>query len=60
MCAKLESDLASLNDDDKREFLKELNISESGLDRLILSSYKLLGLRTFFTSGVDECRAWTF
>ena len=60
MCAKLESDLASLNDDDKREFLKELGISESGLDRLILSSYKLLGLRTFFTSGTDECRAWTF
>ncbi len=60
MCAKLESDLASLSEDEKKEFLKEIGIEESGLDRLILSSYKLLGLRTFFTSGIDECRAWTF
>lgn len=60
MCAKLESDLASLSEEEKKEFLKEIGIEESGLDRLILSSYKLLGLRTFFTSGIDECRAWTF
>ena len=60
MCAKLESDLASLSEEEKKEFLKEMGIEESGLDRLILSSYKLLGLRTFFTSGIDECRAWTF
>lgn len=60
MCAKLESDLASLSEDEKKEFLKEIGIEESGLDRLILSSYKFLGLRTFFTSGIDECRAWTF
>lgn len=60
MCAKLESDLALLDEEEKKEFLREIGISESGLDRLIISSYRLLGLRTFFTSGIDECRAWTF
>ena len=60
ICAKMESELAEMNDDDKVEFLKEMGISNSGLDKLIFATYDLLGLQTFFTSGKDECRAWTF
>ena len=60
MCAKLESELIDLSKTEKDNFLLDLGISSSGLDKLILSSYKLLGLATFYTSGVDECRAWTF
>ncbi|MCM1053695.1 MAG: redox-regulated ATPase YchF [Ruminococcus sp.] len=60
MCAKMESELSELNDDDKKIFLSELGITNSGLDRLIFATYDLLGLQTFFTSGSDECRAWTF
>ena len=60
MCAKMESELSELNDDDKKIFLEELGISNSDLDRLIFATYNLLGLETFFTSGPDECRAWTF
>ena len=60
VCAKMESELAEMNDDDKSEFLKEMGISNSGLDKLIFATYDLLGLQTFFTSGKDECRAWTF
>lgn len=60
ICAKVESELAELNDDDKMEFLKELGIPESGLDQLIKKTYSLLGLATFFTSGTDEVKAWTF
>lgn len=60
VCAKMESELAEMNDDDKVEFLKEMGISNSGLDKLIFATYDLLGLQTFFTSGKDECRAWTF
>ncbi len=60
MCAKIESELIELNDDDKAIFLKEIGINESGLDMLIKSTYSLLGLSTFFTVGSDECRAWTF
>ena len=60
MCAKVESEISSLEDDEKDEFLKELGIGESGLDRLIRSTYSLLGLKTFFTVGSDEVRAWTF
>ena len=60
MCAKLESDLVDLNEEEKHEFLKEFNIEESGLDQLIRKTYHLLGLKTFFTAGKDECRAWTF
>ena len=58
--AKMESELAEMNDDDKKEFLEEIGISNSGLDKLIYATYDLLGLQTFFTSGKDECRAWTF
>ena len=60
MCAKMESELSELSDDDKKVFLSELGISNSGLDKLIFATYNLLGLKTFFTSGSDECRAWTF
>ncbi len=60
MCAKMESELSELSDDDKKVFLNELGITNSGLDRLIFATYNLLGLQTFFTSGPDECRAWTF
>ena len=58
--AKIEEELVELSDEDKKEFLNDLGIKESGLDKLIKSSYKLLGLSTFLTSGTDEVRAWTF
>ena len=60
MCAKMESELSELSDEDKKTFLNELGITSSGLDKLIFATYNLLGLQTFFTSGADECRAWTF
>ena len=60
VCAKMESELAELNEEDKEQFLKEMGISSSGLDKLIYATYDLLGLQTFFTAGKDECRAWTF
>ena len=60
MCAKLESELADLEDEEKKNFLQEIGITNSGLDKLIFATYYLLGLATFFTSGPDECRAWTF
>ncbi len=60
VCAKMESELAELSDEDKMEFLKDVGIEESGLDKLIYATYDLLGLATFFTAGSDECRAWTF
>jgi len=60
MCAKLESELADLNEEEKKIFLQDVGITNSGLDKLIFATYDLLGLATFFTSGTDECRAWTF
>ena len=60
ICAKIESDLCGMENEEKKEFLKELGVNESGIDKLIKSSYTLLGLKTFFTAGEDECRAWTF
>jgi len=60
ICAKLEADIAELDDpDEKAMFMEELGVNESGLDRLIKSSYALLGLISFLTAGSDECRAWT-
>ena len=60
ICAKLEADIAELDDpDEKAMFMEELGVTESGLDRLIRSSYSLLGLISFLTAGSDECRAWT-
>ena len=60
ICAKLEADIAELDDpDEKAMFMEELGVNESGLDKLIRSSYSLLGLISFLTAGSDECRAWT-
>ncbi len=58
--AQIESDLATLEDEEKQEFLSELGIEESGLDKLTKAMYSLLGLETYFTCGSDEVRAWTF
>jgi len=60
VCAKVESDLADLSDDEKDLFLSELGVKDSGLNKLINATYSLLGLSTFFTAGKDEVRAWTF
>ncbi|WP_425059416.1 Ribosome-binding ATPase YchF [Sporomusa carbonis] len=57
--AKVESEIAELPDDEAREFLADLGLAESGLDKLIRASFKLLGLMTFFTAGEQEVRAWT-
>lgn len=57
--AQIESDLIDLSPDEAREFLRELGVSESGVGALIRSTYHLLGLRTFFTAGEKEVRAWT-
>ena len=60
ICAKLEADIAELDDpDEKAMFMEELGVAESGLSKLIRSSYALLGLISFLTAGADECRAWT-
>ena len=60
ICAKLEADIAELDDpDEKAMFMEELGLQQSGLDRLIQCSYELLGLISFLTAGADECRAWT-
>ncbi|MFD0050643.1 redox-regulated ATPase YchF [Actinomycetes bacterium NPDC127524] len=60
ICAKIESEIAELEGEEKEMFLGELGIEESGLDQLIRASYSLLGLATYFTAGVQEVRAWTF
>ena len=59
LCIKLEEDLAGLDDEDKKEMLKEFGMNESGLDKLIKSSYELLGLISYLTAGEPEVRAWT-
>ena len=59
ICAKIESEIAELDDEEKAMFLEDLGISESGLDKLISASYRTLGLMSFLTAGEDECRAWT-
>jgi hypothetical protein len=60
ICGKFEAELADLgSDEEKREFMAELGLKESGLSALIRAAYRYLGLRTFFTAGEDECRAWT-
>ncbi|TWT27011.1 redox-regulated ATPase YchF [Planomicrobium sp. CPCC 101110] len=60
VCAKIEEEMADLEEEEKEMFLEELGIKESGLDQLIKASYNLLGLATYFTAGVQEVRAWTF
>lgn len=59
VCVKLEEELSNLDKDEKEEFMKELGINESGLDKLVKLSYELLGLMSFITTGKDETRAWT-
>ncbi|MBQ9123957.1 MAG: redox-regulated ATPase YchF [Lachnospiraceae bacterium] len=59
ICAQIEQEIAELDDDEKAMFLEDLGISESGLEKLIKASYKILGLMSFLTAGEDECRAWT-
>lgn len=59
ICAAIEAEIAQLEDDEKKEFLQDLGLSESGLDRVIHAGYRLLGLSTYFTAGVKEVRAWT-
>ncbi|NCU94536.1 MAG: redox-regulated ATPase YchF [Betaproteobacteria bacterium] len=59
LCAKLEAELADLDDADKLAFLADLGLEEPGLNRLIRAGYDLLGLQTYFTAGVKEVRAWT-
>ena len=59
VCAKLESEIADLEGEDKQVFLADLGLSEPGLDRVIHAGYKLLGLQTYFTAGPKEVRAWT-
>lgn len=60
ICAKIEAEIAELDGEEKKMFLQELGIEESGLDQLIRAAYHLLGLATYFTAGVQEVRAWTF
>ncbi len=57
--ARIEEEIASMEPDEKAEFLTELGIEQSGLDRMIKACYRLLGLISFLTCGEDECRAWT-
>jgi len=59
ICAKIEEEIAQLEDDEKLVFLNELGISESGLDRLVKASYELLGLISYLTAEPQEVRAWT-
>ena len=59
ICAKVEEEIAELDVDEAKEFLADLGLDSSGLDRLIHAAFDLLGLMTFLTAGPDECRAWT-
>ncbi|HWP51376.1 MAG TPA: DUF933 domain-containing protein, partial [Clostridia bacterium] len=59
ICAKIEEEIAELEDEDKQMFLEELGLHESGLDRLITAGYDLLGLISYLTAGEPEVRAWT-
>lgn len=60
LCAKVEEELSELDKDDRQEMLEGLGLDSSGLDKLIKATYDILGLATFFTTGKDEVRAWTF
>ena len=59
ICAKIEAEMAEMDDEDRDMFLQELGLEEPGLNRLIRAGFKLLGLQTYFTAGVKEVRAWT-
>ena len=60
LCAKIEEELSELNEADKKDMLEALGLDRSGLEQLILTTYDLLGLATYFTVGKDEVHAWTF
>lgn len=59
ICAQIEQEIAELDDDEKKMFLEDLGLTESGLEKLVKASYSLLGLLSYLTSGEDETRAWT-
>ena len=59
ICAKIEEDISDMSPEDKQMFLQELNLSESGMDRMIRTGYDLLGLISYLTAGKQEVRAWT-
>ena len=59
ICAEIENEIAQLEPEEAAEFLESLGLSESGLDRLVAASYKLLGLISYLTTGEKETRAWT-
>ncbi|HVE56779.1 MAG TPA: redox-regulated ATPase YchF [Pyrinomonadaceae bacterium] len=59
ICAKLEAELVALEEDERREFLADLGVTSSGVDKLIKAAYKMLGLMSFLTAGEKEVRAWT-
>ena len=59
VCARFEEEIAELDEEERAVFMEELNMTESGLQRLIQASYELLGLISFLTAGSDEVRAWT-
>lgn len=59
ICAQIEQEIAELDDDEKKMFLEDLGLTESGLEKLIKASYRLLGLISYLTAGVQETRAWT-
>ena len=59
ICAQIEQEIAELDEDERKMFLEDLGLSESGLEKLIKASYRLLGLMSFLTAGEDETRAWT-
>jgi len=59
VCAAIEMELASLEEEERAEFLQEMGLEEPGLDRVVRAGYRLLGLQTYFTAGVKEARAWT-
>ncbi len=59
ICAQIEQEIAELDEDEKKMFLEDLGLTESGLEKLVKASYHLLGLMSFLTAGEDETRAWT-
>lgn len=59
ICAEIEAEISELDEDEKKMFLEDLGLKESGLEKLVRASYRLLGLMSFLTSGEDETRAWT-
>ena len=59
VCGAIEADLIALDEEERKEFLDEMGLTEPGLNRVIRTGYALLGLQTYFTAGVQEVRAWT-